>query len=140
MVRLFALLPLILIAILIERQAWRFVVVVLGGYLLLAGATGLWAYAIVPAQYTRNHQWARPPVSSSLGEQYGEAMSYVEASVARQPEEARRARQHVIRERETFVGEWVRLCAYGLPIPFLLVLWGWRTGWRIVPRRAASGA
>lgn len=58
---LFALLPLILVALTIRRRAWRFVVVVLGGYLLLAGVLGVWAYAVVPGQYTRYHAWMSLP-------------------------------------------------------------------------------
>jgi hypothetical protein len=137
---LFALLPMILVALTIRRRAWRFAIVVLGGYLLLAGVLGVWAYAVLPAQYTRNHQWTRLPVSSSLGEQYAVAVQRADTIAARSPNEARLTREHVTRERETFRGEWLRLCAYGLALPGLALLWGWWTGWRVLPRQRAVGA
>ena len=132
---LFASMALVLIVALVKRRPWRFGVAVFGGYLVLIGTAAFCAYAVVPAQYTRNHHWISLPVSSSLGEQYAEAVSRAETIAPRNPDEAWRLREHVTRERDTFVGEWSRIGAFGLALPIGLLLWGWRNGWYLLPRR-----
>ncbi len=70
-----------------RRPWWQVLAATLGGYLLLALLVGAYAYAVVPADYTRRHAWTRHPVASSLGDQHGHVLGVAEARAARAPDE-----------------------------------------------------
>ena len=132
---LFASLALVLLLALIKRRSWRLGVAVFGGYLVLIGTVTYCAYAVVPAQYTRYHQWTRLPVSSSLGEQHGEALARAETIAPQSPADAWLLRERIRHERDIFIGEWSRIGAYGLIGPIVLLLWGRHNGWYLLRRR-----
>lgn len=90
----------------------------------------MYIYMIVPVQYTKYHIWTRDPASSSLGEQYGEAIERARSIAVREPEAARQLRERMEQDRRDFLDDWLRLCLFGLAGPLLLLLRVWRRGWR----------
>lgn len=110
-----------------RRPWWQVLAATLGGYLLLALLVGAYAYAVVPADYTRRHAWTRHPVASSLGDQHGHALGVAQARADRAPDELAAVREQVGRERREYLADWLRLTLAGLALPILVTLrWGRR--------------
>lgn len=121
-----ALAPLALGLTAIRRTAPRIGAALLAGYLLLAAVTGFYAYALVPADYTRYHRLARTPAASPLNEQHQVALQYADAATLTAEQRAN-IRARVAAERATFRDEWLTLTAYGFIAPALLfMVWAMR--------------
>ncbi len=126
-----ALAPLAFPVAAMRRTTARVGAALLLAYLIVAAVTGLYAYAIVPADYTRYHRLTRAPAASALGEQHAVDLQYADAALTAEGREVIRAR--VAAERAAFRDDWLTLTAYGLVAPALLLLGG--VGWQ---RRAPA--
>lgn len=114
-----------------RRPWWQVLAATFGGYLFLAPLVGLYAYVVVPADYTVRHAWTRHPVSSSLSDQHGHALEVAAARAARAPHELAAVRERVGLERRAYLADWLRLTLAGLALPALAMLW-----WGIRRRRS----
>ena len=107
-----------------RRGLWRRIATVLGCYFLCNFVVGGYAYAAIPADYTRFHRWTWHPAASALGEQHGHALNVAEVIHATNPEEAATLREQVQRERRIFLSDWLHVMVPGL-VALTSILLGW---------------
>ena len=132
-------LPFVLLVLPGRGARWRLPVAAFGGYLLAAIVTGAYAYAIVPADYTRDHRWTRHPASSSLGEIHAVALERMQHPGAMSPEAAAAWRDRIRQERRAFAADWLIVTLAGLALPgSILGGVAWRASVRGVGRRGRS--
>jgi hypothetical protein len=88
----------------------------LGGltaYALVVFALGGYAYAFVPAQYTRDLDLAWPPAAGSLGGIHTSELELLAEPGALAPTQAARLRDTIERERTEFMVRWLVLAVIG---------------------------
>jgi hypothetical protein len=88
----------------------------LGGltaYALVVFALGGYAYAFVPAQYTRDLDLAWPPAAGSLGGIHVTELELLAQPGALAPAQAARMRDAIERERTEFTMRWLALAVAG---------------------------
>lgn len=93
----------------------------IGGYLIVAVITGFYAYAVVPADYTRDHRWTRQPAANALGEIHGAALEQMRHPGAMSPGAAAAWREQIGQEQQAFLGNWCVLTSCGM-VPLALLL------------------
>jgi hypothetical protein len=88
-------------------------------YLLNAVVLGGFVYYLVPAQYTHDLQFSRPPVSSGLGEIHADLLVRADVPEVIAPERAPSVRAQVAQERTTFATRWAILSLGGWAVLLL---------------------
>lgn len=118
-----ALAPLAILLSATRRTIPRVGAILVAYYLLLTAVTGLYAYVLVPADYTRDHRPTCAPAANPCNEQHRVALQYAAATTLT-AEQREGIRAQVAAERAAFGDEWLMLTGRGLITPMLLLL-GW---------------
>ena len=118
----FGLLPLVLFATAKPPSKFRIALCAIIGYLIVTVFVGLFAYAFIPAQYTRDQRWAWPPTSNSLGEIHGVFLERAASPSAVAPQSAPYVRQLVRDEQLTYLRRCLPLASGGFVIWMAIVL------------------
>jgi hypothetical protein len=103
-------------------------------YVAIAATLGGYAYAVVPAQYTRDLRWNWPPTSNSLGEIHGVYLERLRNPEAISSENAPGIRASIERERAEFAWRWLILSGAGATVPAA----GWSMGQVLRASRRAA--
>ena len=85
---------------------WRFILGAVSGCLIFMACVGYFAYAFVPAQYTRDLRLTSAPRSNSLGSIHGEFLERAKNPEAVSPENVPEILKMVQGEREVFLKRW----------------------------------
>lgn len=117
-----AVLPLAMVTLSSEGSRWRRALGGVGTYVVVAAFLGFFAYAFIPAQYTRDLELRWPPGSSSLGEIHAVFLQRTANPEAIAPENAPHIRQMVYEERWVFFRRWLTVTLLGFVTGVLILV------------------
>jgi hypothetical protein len=109
--------PFYLLAVDQGRKSWRVAAATVGCYAITAVVLGFFAYALLPADYTKFHRPTLHPTASSLGEIHAVDLEPTRMAGAFTPLAAAARREEIRRERLTFARDWLRISMVGLALP-----------------------
>jgi hypothetical protein len=108
--------PLLAVALTSSEARLERVTAGLGAYIGLMVLIGLYAYAMIPAQYTRNLNFTRLPHSNSLASIHSVTQDQLNRPGGFGPEKAGEVRQEMRQEQIGFALRWLLLSVVGLAV------------------------
>lgn len=95
-------------------------------YFAVAVGLGMFGYAVLPAQYTRNQNWSWPPTSNSLLEIHSDFLARLKNPEAIRPENDAPIREMIHEERVEYFQRWSIVSLTG---GVLLLAFAWPAMW-----------